>query len=183
MTETLRNRGRRHFLSLAAGSAAALIVAPAGALPRFETRRALAFDNLHTGEKLSLVYWTESGYEPEALQRIDWLLRDFRTGQVHPIDPRLLDLLAALNRRLDTAAPYLVYSGYRSPETNARLAEESEGVAKNSLHLQGQAVDLRVPGRRLGLVRRAALSLQGGGVGYYPRSNFVHLDVGRVRHW
>ncbi len=183
MAETLRNQGRRHFLSLAAGSAAALIVAPAIATPRFETRRALAFANLHTGEKLNLVYWTESGYEPEALARIDWLLRDFRTGTTHPIDPRLLDLLAALNRRLDTREPYLVYSGYRSPETNAMLAEESEGVAKNSLHLQGQAVDLRVPGRRLGLLRRAALSLKGGGVGYYPRSNFVHHDVGRVRHW
>ncbi len=183
MTETLRNKGRRHFLSLAAGSAVALAAAPAIALPRFETRRALSFDNLHTGEKLALVYWTESGYEPEALRRIDWLLRDFRTGQVHPIDPNLLDLLAALNRRLDTPAPYQVISGYRSPETNAMLAEESEGVAKNSLHIQGQAIDLRVPGRHLGLLRRAALSLKGGGVGYYPRSNFVHVDVGRVRHW
>ena len=175
---------RRQALGLVAGAAAALIAAPAIAAPRFAAdRRALAFHNLHTGENLDLVYWSDGAYHPDALHRINYLLRDFRTGDVCPIDPRLLDLLVEVNGRLDTTDPFQVISGYRSPATNAVLRHESEGVAKSSLHMKGQAVDVRVADRSLSMLHRAAVSLRGGGVGYYPRSDFVHIDIGRVRYW
>lgn len=173
---------RRRFLGLAAG-AAVFAAAPALAVPRLPAGRVLSFQHMHTGEKLEIVYRNADGYEADALVRINWLLRDFHTGATHPIDPRLLDLLALLRSRLETSAPFQVVSGYRSPKTNARLAREGEGVARNSLHMQGMAVDLRVPERRLAAVRRIALGLHGGGVGYYPDMDFVHIDSGRVRHW
>jgi uncharacterized protein YcbK (DUF882 family) len=176
-------RGRRQVLTTVATAAACVVAAPALALPRMPQRRILTFDHLHTGERLDVVYWADGHYQPGALRRINWLLRDFRTGEVHPIDPRLLDLLAALRQALRLRAPYQVVSGYRSPATNAWLASMSEGVATNSLHMQGQAIDITVPGRPLWAVRRVAMMLRGGGVGYYPRSNFIHLDVGRVRYW
>ncbi|HZT51194.1 MAG TPA: DUF882 domain-containing protein [Stellaceae bacterium] len=174
--------GRRRLLAAAAG-VACLAAAPALAVPRMPQRRALALSHRHTGERLALVYWADGRYVPGALRRIDWLLRDYRTGEVHPIDPRLLDLLAALGARLGVGAPIEIVSGYRSPATNAILARESEAVATNSLHMSGRAIDIRVPGRSTWAVRQAALALRGGGVGYYPRSEFVHIDVGSVRHW
>jgi len=175
--------GRRRFLLLTAGALASCVAAPAIGAPRMPTRRSLALGHLHTGEKLDLVYWADGKYQPGALKRIAWLMRDYRSDTVHPIDPRLLDLLATLRQRLRVSAPLLVVSGYRSPASNALLASISEGVATNSLHMAGSAVDVRVPGRPLAAVRHLALSLRAGGVGYYPRSNFVHLDVGPVRHW
>lgn len=180
MTE---RHGRRRFLGMAAAAATSLIAAPALAIPRVSLGRSLAFYNLHTGESLDLVYWTEGRYLPDATQRIEYLLRDFRNNKVHAIDPRLLDLLTALRGGLNTEAPFQVISGYRSPETNEMLRRTTEGVAGNSLHLQGQAIDIRIPGRSLAAVHRTALALQMGGVGYYPRSDFVHVDVGRVRRW
>ena len=180
MTE---RHARRHFLGLAAAAVTGLIAASALALPRGPARRALAFHNLHTGESLDLVYWAEGRYLPGAKSRIDHLLRDFRTDTVHPIDPKLLDLLAALRRRLRSSRPYLVISGYRSPETNAMLHAATEGVATNSLHMVGQAIDIRIPGRSLSTLHRAALAMRAGGVGYYPHSDFIHVDVGRLRRW
>ncbi|MDE2228077.1 MAG: DUF882 domain-containing protein [Alphaproteobacteria bacterium] len=178
------SKNRRRALRLVAGAAAVLIAAPAVAAPRFAAdRRSLAFHNMHTGESLDLVYWSDGTYQADALQQIDRMLRDFRTGEVHPIDPRLLDLLVNVERRLDSASPFVVISGYRSPATNAMLRRENEGVAKSSLHMKGQAIDVRVPGRALSNLHRVAMSLCGGGVGYYPRSDFVHIDVGRVRYW
>ncbi|MDE2167413.1 MAG: DUF882 domain-containing protein [Alphaproteobacteria bacterium] len=175
---------RRQALGLVVGAVAALIAAPAIAAPRFGAdRRALAFRNLHTGESLDLVYWSDGAYHPDALDRINYLLRDFRTGEMHPIDPELLDLLVKVKARLDTNDPFEVISGYRSPATNALLRRETEGVAKASLHVKGQAIDLRVAGRSLSTLHRVAVNLRGGGVGYYPRSDFVHIDVGRVRYW
>jgi len=174
---------RRDLLGLAAAVATGFVAAPAIALPRGPGRRALAFHNLHTGESLDLVYWAGGSYLPEARQRIDYLLRDFRTDTVHPIDPNLLDLLSALRQRLRSNAPFLVLSGYRSPETNRMLQATTEGVATNSLHLEGQAVDIRVPDRALTSLHTAALGLKAGGVGYYPKSDFVHVDVGPVRRW
>jgi uncharacterized protein YcbK (DUF882 family) len=162
---------------------AAFAAAPALAAPRPMPRRALSFAHLHTGETLDLIYWADGRYQPGALRRIDWLLRDFRTDEVHPIDPRLLDVLAALRQRLRMRAPFQVISAYRSPATNAMLASMSETVATNSLHMEGRAIDIRLPGRPLWAVRQAALALRAGGVGYYPRSQFVHLDVGGVRRW
>ena len=175
--------GRRRFLALAAGALVSTLAAPAIAAPHPPARRAIALGHLHTGEKVDLVYWADGHYQPAALKRIAWLLRDYRTDKIHPIDPRLVDLLAALRQRLRVSTPLLVVCGYRSPESNALLASMSEGVATNSFHMAGAAIDLRVEGRALSAVRLAALSLRGGGVGYYPRSNFVHVDVGPVRHW
>lgn len=145
--------------------------------------RALRFYNLHTGERLNTIYWEHGSYIEAALGEINYILRDFRANQVKPIDPRLLDLLCALNQRLATEQSFDVISGYRSPATNAMLAARSEGVAAHSLHMVGKAIDIRVPGRGLYDLRRAATSLEMGGVGYYPSSDFVHVDVGRVRHW
>ena len=150
----------------------------------FATRPAsLAFYNTHTGERLSLVYREGGEYITEAMAEIDRLLRDHRTGEVARIDPALLDQLHRLQMLLDAKQPFHVISGYRSPATNARLAAASGGVARRSLHMQGQAIDIRLPGRPLQDVRRAALSMQAGGVGFYQRSDFVHLDTGRVRAW
>ncbi|HEY3917033.1 MAG TPA: DUF882 domain-containing protein [Stellaceae bacterium] len=187
MKETKRH-ARRDLLGLAAAAVTGIIAAPsfpkkAAAFPREAIKRTLAFHHLHTGESLNIVYWAEGRYLPDATERIDYLLRDFRTDEVRPIDPRLFDLLAHLRAALRSNAPYLVIGGYRSPATNLMLRETTEGVAANSLHMYGQAIDLRLPDRPLAAVQRAALSLRDGGVGYYPRSDFVHVDVGRVRRW
>ena len=175
--------GRRRFLGIAGAAVVGGLAFPAEAARRLIAPRTLAFHNLHTGEKLDTVYFADGRYLPDAMRHIDWLLRDFRTDQVHPIDPRLLDLLADLHGRLETREAFHVISGYRSPQTNAMLASLGDGVAQNSLHLAGMAIDIRVPGRRLRHVRAAALALKRGGVGYYPHSDFVHVDTGRIRTW
>jgi uncharacterized protein YcbK (DUF882 family) len=145
--------------------------------------RSLSFDNLHTGERLKLDYWVQGHYVPDALASINHLLRDFRTGDVRAIEPQLLDLLVMVRQRLETTAALAVISGYRSPKTNATLHEASSAVASQSLHMQGMAIDIRIPGRPLAAVHKTALEMQAGGVGYYPKSDFVHVDVGRVRRW
>ncbi len=149
----------------------------------YPPERLLKIYNLHTGESLSTTYCEKGRYVEEALRDINHIMRDFRANQIKPIDPRLLDLLYSLNRRLDTQEPFQLISGYRSPATNAMLAARSEGVAHHSLHIEGKAADIRVAGRRLAEVWRAAMDLVAGGVGFYPRSDFVHVDVGRVRYW
>jgi len=117
------------------------------------------------------------------MREIEHLMRDYRTGTVHAIDRRLIDIVYHLNRMLGSHRPVEVISGYRSPQTNAFLRATTDGVAQNSYHMRGQAIDLRLPGHSLSQLRRAALSLRAGGVGYYPASNFVHVDTGPVRHW
>jgi uncharacterized protein YcbK (DUF882 family) len=174
--------GRRQFLGLAGAATMTALAFPAEAARRLIRPRTLALHNLHTGETLDTAYWADGRYLPEGMRRIEWLLRDHRTDEVHPIDPRLLDLLVELRGRLH-APRFEVVSGYRSPATNAMLASLSDGVAQQSFHLQGKAIDIRVPGRRLRQVRAAAMTLQGGGVGYYPHSDFVHIDTGPIRHW
>jgi uncharacterized protein YcbK (DUF882 family) len=179
------NLSRRRFLRISALAAAQLIV-PTIAMARTRVQirhRSLKFYNLHTGESLKTTYWENGSYVPEELDRVNYILRDFRANEVKPIDPALLDLLVRAQRRLGTSQPYQVISGYRSPLTNAMLHANSEGVAVHSLHIDGKAIDISVPGRSLAQVRGAALALQGGGVGYYPRSGFVHMDTGRVRFW
>jgi len=174
---------RRRWLLATAPLCATLIGLPVAAVARPAAARGLAFMNLHTGERLALDQGDLSAWSADMHEAVARLLRDHRSGEVHPIDPQLLSQLKALQGRLGTQQPFHVISGYRSPGTNARLASASGGVATRSLHMQGRAIDIRLPGVPLRDVRRAALDLQAGGVGYYERSNFVHLDTGRVRRW
>jgi uncharacterized protein YcbK (DUF882 family) len=176
---------RRRFLRISAIAAAQLIV-PAVALARTTVqlrRRSLKFYALHTGESLKTTYWEDGHYIPGELDRINYILRDFRANEIKPIDPTLLDLLTRVQHRLSTSEAFQVISGYRSPMTNAMLRANSEGVAVHSLHLEGKAIDICVPGRSLEQLRGAALAQQAGGVGYYPKTGFVHVDTGRVRFW
>ncbi|MHB1590592.1 MAG: YcbK family protein [Sulfuricella sp.] len=145
--------------------------------------RTLSFYNLHTGENLKTAYWVEGKYIPESLSDINHLLRDFRNDEIKPIDLSLLNLLHAITLRLGTSKPIQLVSGYRSPSTNARLHDRSSGVAKHSLHMDGMAADIRIPGHDLRELHKVAVAMHGGGVGYYPQSDFVHVDVGRVRYW
>jgi uncharacterized protein YcbK (DUF882 family) len=174
--------GRRQFLAASCAAAVAALLGPRSAEAAAAPRR-LSFVNTHTDEKLSVVYWAEGRYEPEALQEIDFILRDFRQDVVKPIDPRLIDLVHALRTRLRSDSPFHVISGYRTPETNRMLRERSGRVASHSLHVEGRAIDVRLPGTSLDKVHRAALALRGGGVGLYRASDFVHVDTGRVRSW
>lgn len=177
-----RGRARRRFVRLGIGGVVTLL-APVRAAAAGSDTRALAFRNLHTGEFVRATYWAAGRYLREGLSQIDRLLRDYRNDEVHPIDRRLLGLLGELHDQLDTREPFEVISGYRSPATNAMLASTTNGVSPTSLHVSGMAVDIRVPGRPLRAVRDAARTLHGGGVGYYPDSDFIHVDVGRVRYW
>lgn len=177
---------RRRFLVSAAAFAPVLLLRPsalAAASPRPDDDREIAFEHLHTGEHLDVIYWSGGEYVHESLSAVDHTLRDWRTGQVHRIDPALLDLLHDLKRETGTTSPFEVISGYRSPGTNRMLRETTSGVASSSLHMVGKAIDIRLAGVRLTDLRDAALSLRRGGVGYYPESNFVHVDTGRVRKW
>ncbi len=172
--------GRRRILR-AVLSAAAFLALPARAAAGGDGRLILV--NTHTGEVLDTVYRTESGYLPGELGRLDWLLRDHRTGDVLPLDARLFDLLRELAGSAGLEPRYQVISGYRSPATNAMLVAGSDGVSSRSLHMEGRAIDVRLEGLPLERLRDLALARQAGGVGYYPSSDFVHLDVGRVRNW
>ena len=178
-----RGLSRRTLLQLGAAASVSMMIAPRAVLAVESKPRTLSFNNLHTGETLKTTYWAEGGYIPGALEEINWVLRDFRTGDVLPIDPGLLDILSRLRDKLDSSATYGIISGYRSPATNKMLNQKSDGVAVKSMHTRGKAIDVRLEGRDLKDVHGAALALKAGGVGYYPRSNFVHLDTGRVRRW
>lgn len=175
---------RRGFIKFGAATLLAAS-APGKALANIAStpERTLSFYHLHTGEQLNATYWADGSYQQQGLAEIYNLLRDFRTGVVNPIDTQLLDVLHNLALKLDANKPFHVISGYRSPKTNAMLAKNSSGVARHSLHMDGLAVDIRLPGRDLSSLHRAALSMKAGGVGYYPVSDFVHVDVGRVRQW
>lgn len=145
--------------------------------------RVLSFQNLHTGDRLTASYWADGRYIAEARARIDWVFRDHRSGETAPISEALLDLLSQLRERLRIDEPFQIISGYRSPATNRVLAAHSGGVATNSRHMLGQAVDIRVSSVPLKRLRDEALALRAGGVGYYPKSDFVHVDVGPPRQW
>lgn len=176
---------RRGFLKLCGGfvaAAASFSVVDALAAP--SGVRSLSFLNLHTGERLQADYWLRGAYQDDVLSEVNRLMRDHRTGDIHPINPRLLDVVSAVRRLLGSQSPVHVISGYRSPRTNAALhSANPSGVAVRSYHTRGMAIDLRFPDRDTRLVRNVGLKLGAGGVGYYPRSNFVHLDVGPVRRW
>lgn len=181
---------RRHLLRRCTAAALALPFWPGAARAALGApgERALALRHLHTREQLSLVYAQADAYLPPALQTLDHFLRDHYSGEVGTMDPQLYDLLhrvrAALGGAQAARLPYEVISGYRAPATNQHLkATRGGGVATRSLHMEGRAIDVRLPGVPLAELRDAALSLKAGGVGYYAREQFVHLDTGRPRHW
>jgi uncharacterized protein YcbK (DUF882 family) len=171
---------RRLLKASLAGSV--LAVAPLSGVWAANERR-LSLYNLHTGERVSQPYWMGGEYLPESLSAINNVLRDHRSGEVYPMDPGLLDLLSALQQRVGSRSGYEVISGYRSPASNAMLNKASSGVAKRSLHMQGKAIDIRLPGTRLAALHGAAKEMKSGGVGLYTASNFIHVDTGNVRYW
>ncbi|MEM6939178.1 MAG: DUF882 domain-containing protein [Pseudomonadota bacterium] len=136
-----------------------------------------------TGERIDMIYWIEGKYIRDAVKEVNYFMRDWRTDGVKQIDLRTVDIMAAAHNLLDATEPYLLLSGYRSPQTNAMLRSRSRGVANNSLHMRGQAADLRLTSRSVSQVARAAIACRGGGVGRYSGSNFVHMDCGEVRSW
>ncbi len=171
---------------LIAGAAATLAFAmlPGSAVSSYGApARSISLVNPYTGELVVTTYWEDGRYIPEALEEVGFILRDKHTAQVKEVDPELLDLLVDLRRTLRVKEPFQVVCGYRSPETNRNLRKVNKGAAKESLHMRGQAIDIRLKSRSAGEIRKAALALGRGGVGYYPGSNFVHVDTGKVRAW
>jgi uncharacterized protein YcbK (DUF882 family) len=189
MTDSNNSSGidisRRRFVIgtasvLAASMAVPIITRPAHA--SVQARR-LSFYHTHTGEKLAIDYHDGHTYIPDSLGEINQYLSDFRTGESHPIDPKLLDILHHLKKVTGSNGVFEVISGYRSPKTNAKLRNKSNGVAKRSLHMQGKAIDIRLTGCDTQELHKTCRSLAKGGVGYYQKSDFIHVDTGRVRYW
>jgi uncharacterized protein YcbK (DUF882 family) len=186
-----RKRGRRAALKLCFAAAVSLLIpyaarseaAPAARATPSVSVRELSFHNLHTGEDLHVVYWRNGAYDPAALVAINHFFRDYRTGETKAIDPHLLDLLYEIHQALGSTQPLDLISGYRSPTTNGWLVAHTTGVSSHSMHMQGKAADVRLPDIPLATLRDTAKSLHAGGVGFYPASNFVHVDTGRVRYW
>ncbi len=176
---------RRGFLTSVAGAAMSLAApgAIASVIPAPVRDRELSFYNTHTGEKLSATFWSDGKYLNDGIGEISWLMRDHRANLASPMDPKLLDLLYQLQKKVEHRGEFQVISGYRSPATNNMLNKRSSGVAKRSYHMLGKAIDIRMSGFDTSQLHKAAASLKGGGVGYYSSSDFVHLDVGRVRYW
>lgn len=165
------------------GGAGAALLGTAQATPPAAGARLLSFVNTHTGETFTDAYWEAGAYVPDAMAAINRVMRDHRSGDVHEIEPRLLDQLHRLKSDVGASAPFQIISGYRSPTTNAALHANSSGVATRSLHMDGRAIDVRAGGIDLTRLRDAAIAMQAGGVGYYQASDFVHIDTGRVRRW
>lgn len=186
---------RRKFLGIGLAVAAAsvaprrILAAEETPLPAFfedcppRERKRLSLYNVYSHEELDIQYWKDGQYIPEALEKISHIFRDSRTGKVHTIHTELLDLLFSVQEKLKCTEPFHIVSGYRTPRSNALLRRHQKGVAKNSLHMYGKAVDIRLPGYNLRTLRRTAMSFRSGGVGYYPSSKFIHVDVGDVRYW
>ena len=174
---------RRSFLKSSVVMAALGVPALARSAAPAPNERMLRLYNTHTGETLSSVFWAEGQFLPDALRDINKLLRDHRNDSIAAIDPQLLILLDKVSAQVDSKQVLHVISGYRSPQSNRLLAERSGGVARHSLHMEGKAIDVRMPGHKLANLHKAALQARAGGVGYYPDSQFVHLDTGRPRHW
>ncbi len=177
---------RREFLGLCALTTAAALspstaVAALGRL--VDPGKSLSFYNLHTDEYLDVCYRRNGKYDPGALKKINYILRDHRSGDVKPIDAQLLDLLHTISLETRSQSPFHIISGYRSPATNSRLRRKSKGIASKSLHMCGKAIDIRLPGYSTRRLRDVAIAVKGGGVGFYPKADFVHVDVGRVRYW
>ncbi len=187
MVET-KNNGISRRAILGAFAATAVAAAPtfsnaAGFLRGAGDIRRIRMYSGRTGERLDMIYWIEGQYIKDAVQEVNHFMRDWRSDDVISIDTRTIDIMAASHNLLDVSEPYLLLSGYRSPQTNAMLRRRSRGVAKNSLHMQGKAADLRLSSRSVSQMAAAAQSCRAGGVGKYYGSNFVHMDCGVVRSW
>lgn len=176
-----RQLNRRRFLKAAAAGALGLAASPV--LADFTEYRSLNFIHVETGETLAAPYMQHGEYHATTLARVAFLMRDFHSGDVHGIDPMLLDALFELKVRADFDHPYQMISGYRSPLTNAQLRQKNHVVAEHSMHVQGKAIDIRVSGVPTKKLRDLAIAMNRGGVGYYPSANSIHLDTGRLRTW
>ncbi|MBD1567347.1 YcbK family protein [Vibrio sp. SA48] len=175
---------RRDFMKLAGSGLVAAACAPKMVLASYHNAsRVLAMNNLHTGETLETCYFNGVKYIHSELQRLNHICRDFRRNEVYPMDKNLFDQISQIQNLIGTQAEVQIISGYRSPATNGMLRDNSSGVAKKSYHMLGQAIDFRLDGVQLSQVHEAAIELGAGGVGYYPSSDFVHIDTGPVRHW
>jgi uncharacterized protein YcbK (DUF882 family) len=175
---------RRSFLKSSVVLASAIgMPALAKAAQPAPAERTLRLYNTHTGESLRSVFWAEGQFIPDALKDINKLLRDHRNDKIAEMDPQLIVLLNDVSDKFGDNQVLHIISGYRSPESNAKLAAASNGVAKHSMHMDGKAIDIRLPGKNLAQLHKAAMSMKAGGVGYYPDSQFVHMDTGRVRYW
>jgi uncharacterized protein YcbK (DUF882 family) len=183
ISQTSTLMSRRVFLGGCLSIGGMLVASPLMAGLAGGDQRTLCFHHTHTGENQKITYWRDGRYLSEDLQRLNYLLRDHRTGEVAEMDASLLDLLYALQLQVGHTGVYEIISAYRSPKTNAMLRNKSNGVAKKSLHMLGKAIDVRLCGCDLKYLRDNALALKAGGVGYYPKSGFIHLDTGRVRRW
>lgn len=176
---------RRSFLvhSTQALAGLAALSIPDICFAKVTRKRTLSLYHARAQKELTLTYAAGKKYNPKALTKINSFLRDYQTGQIHRIDPKLLDILWALQQEMGCKGPYKVVSAYRSPQTNRNLRRTQTGVAGHSLHMQGKAIDISLPGTSISQIRQCAMSMQTGGVGYYPQSNFVHLDTGIYRTW
>ncbi|CAD0185619.1 Peptidase M15 [Ruegeria sp. THAF57] len=173
---------------LGAFAATAVVAAPsysnaAGFLRGGGDIRRIRMYSGRTGERIDMIYWVDGKYIKDAVKEVNHFMRDWRTDQVKPMDLRTIDIMAASHNLLNVDEPYMLLSGYRSPQTNAMLRSRSRRVAKNSLHMKGQAADLRLSSRSVSQMAKAAMSCRAGGVGKYSRSNFVHMDCGEIRSW
>jgi uncharacterized protein YcbK (DUF882 family) len=175
-----KNGNRFALAAMGLALAAAAVFADSPALP---ADRRLALFSLNSRESIDVAYCQDGFYDPEALSIVDKLLRDTMSGDVRGIDPKLLDLLYELHEKVEGAGPFVVLCGYRSPKTNASLRALNPAVAERSLHMEGKAVDIRLPGVPLAVLYKAAREMKAGGVGYYPKTGFIHVDVGPVRTW
>ncbi len=160
-----------------------LLSVPAGAVDESNQERRLSFYNTHTHERLTVIYKKGDDYVMEGMQKISYILRDHRANEVHAMDPRLMDFLYDLLTEVNNQGEVHIISGYRSPKTNAKLRKKSQGVARHSRHMQGQALDFRLPGTDTAVLRDTARKMKRGGVGYYKKSDFIQIDMGRVRFW
>lgn len=184
--ETSTRLSRRALLGAFAAttiSAAPTFANAAGFLRGAGDIRRIRMYSGRTGERIDMIYWIEGDYIKDAVKELNYFMRDWRTDDIKSIDLRTVDIMAAAHNLMDANEPYMLLSGYRSPKTNAMLRSRSRGVAKNSLHMKGQAADLRMSGRSVSQLARAAAACRSGGVGKYSRSNFVHMDCGDVRTW
>ncbi|THH38549.1 DUF882 domain-containing protein [Aliishimia ponticola] len=186
MTPTTSGISRRALLG--AFAATAVSAAPtfsnaAGFIKGAGDIRRIRMYSARTGERIDMIYWVEGDYIKDAVKEVNHFMRDWRTNDITSMDLRTIDIMAAAHNLMDVKEPYMLLSGYRSPKTNAMLRARSRGVAKNSLHMKGQAADLRLGSRSVGQMAQAAAACRGGGVGKYSGSNFVHMDCGPVRSW